>query len=67
VPVLTPEAAPKPADRLNPFFIINDQRYVMVTQFAGAVPKHELRAVAGSLIDHDMAILGAIDMLISGY
>lgn len=67
VPVLKPEFAPKPAGRLNPSFVIDGELFIMVTQFAGTIPKRELKTVAGSLIDHDVSILAAIDVLISGY
>ncbi len=67
VPVLKPEFAPKPAGRLNPSFVIDSELLIMVTQFAGTIPRRELKPVAGSLIDHDVEILAAIDVLVSGY
>ena len=67
VPLLPPDAAPKPARRLNPCFEIADRPYLMVTQFASAVAVRELGARVTSLIDHDTAVIGAIDMLLSGY
>jgi toxin CcdB len=67
VPLLMPDIAPKPAGRLNPQFLVNGDPFVMVTQFAAAIPLRDLSDFAGSLADHDMAIMGAIDMLTSGY
>ena len=67
VPLLPPDLAPKPAGRLNPLFEIEGRPYVMATQFAAAVPVRELGDRIASLIHHDTAIGGAIDMLLSGY
>lgn len=66
VPLLPVERAPKPANRLNPVFSIGDRRYVMVTQFMGAVPVVELTARAGSLAHEHDEIKPAIDMLFDG-
>ena len=67
IPLFAPDIAPKPAGRLNPQFMVSGYPFVMVTQFAATIPLRELSFCAGSLADHDMAILGAIDMLTSGY
>lgn len=67
IPLLPSDEAPRPASRLNPIFDIQGEPLVMVTQFAAAVPVKELGAHAGSLIAEDTAIIGAIDMLLSGY
>ncbi|MFN3591725.1 MAG: CcdB family protein, partial [Thermaurantiacus sp.] len=42
VPLLPLDAAPKPADRLNPVFDIAGTAHVMVTQFAAAVLAKEM-------------------------
>jgi toxin CcdB len=67
VPLQRPENAPRPARRLNPVFEIRGQQYVMVTQFAAAIPVRELGAFITSLIAEDSAIINAVDMLFSGY
>ncbi|HYD70588.1 CcdB family protein [Azospirillum sp.] len=67
VPLLPPKEAPQPANRLNPVFDVGDERVVMVTQFLAAVPRSELGASVTSLTAHHIAIVGAIDMLLSGY
>lgn len=64
---LWPEAeAPIAATRLNPVFIVEGRRFVMLTQFAAAVPKGELRDRVSSLADDRHRIIGAIDLLTSG-
>lgn len=67
VPLLPPDSAPKPAGRLNPIFQIEDAPYVMVTQFAGAVPQRRLGPTIASLASEDAAIGNAIDMLLFGF
>ena len=67
VPLMSPSDGPKGAGRLNPLLQIEGRGVVMYTQYAGSVPKSELGPVIASLADQDMAILGAIDMLVSGY
>lgn len=67
VPLLMPEHAPKPARRLNPIFRIEGQDVVMVTQFAGAVPRKWLREKIVSLAGHELDIKAALDMLIIGF
>ncbi len=66
VPLLEPKNAPRPARRLNPTFEVEGRTVVMVTQFAGAIPSRELTTVVTSLIEHDMAINNALDLLIYG-
>jgi toxin CcdB len=66
VPLLPAEAAPKPAARLNPTFEIEGEPYVMMTQFAAAVLVGELGEKVGSLIDRDVEVINALDVLISG-
>jgi toxin CcdB len=67
VPLLPADAAPKPAARLNPVFEIEGQAHVMVTQFAAAVPVSELRMKVASLIEQDIIVGNALDMLICGF
>jgi toxin CcdB len=67
VPLMPPEQGPERAVRLNPLFDIEGLAVAMYTQYAGAMQKSELGPVITSLRDQDMAILAAIDMLITGY
>jgi toxin CcdB len=67
VPLLPQELAPRPAGRLNPIFAIGSRRLVMVTQFLAAVPVSELTRPSGSLAPDDHQIIGALDMLFSGF
>jgi hypothetical protein len=57
-PLLPFSEAPKPAQRLNPVFEIEGERYTMVTQFLAAVPVAELGRRMGTLIDEDTRIIG---------
>ena len=66
VPVLPQGAAPRPAERLNPVFEIEGIRYVMVTQYAGAVEARELGPIMASLVRHEREIGNALDFLITG-
>jgi toxin CcdB len=66
-PLLPRDAAPEPADRLNPIFIVAGAEMVMLTQFAAAVRTDELGERVGlsrraPLYD----LTNALDLLISG-
>ncbi len=67
VPLQPPALAPRPARRLNPEFDVDGQRYIMVTQYAAVMLLRECGPVVASLAHEDVAILNALDMLISGY
>lgn len=67
VPLLAETEAPRPAARLNPVFEIGEGRYVMVTQYAAAIPVGELGPRIASLADRQWDIANALDMLISGF
>ena len=66
VPLIPQDAAPVPARRFNPLFMVDGTKCVMDTQFVGAVERRELGAVVASLADHSFEIIDAIDVLISG-
>ena len=66
-PLVPEDAAPKPANRLNPIFVVEGQRLVMLTQFAAAVEKRELRKTVASLSEEWEAIGMALDMLITRF
>ena len=67
IPLQRPDAAPIPAQRLNPTFIVEDETVVMVTQYATAVAERQLGPRVMSLAEHDSTIMAAIDMLLTGY
>lgn len=67
VPLLPLDNAPKAAKRLNPIFDINNQAYLMATQFMAAIPEVELKQKVGSLIDHQQEVSEALDMLFVGF
>ncbi len=67
VPLQPPVVAPVPARRLNPEFELDGARYVMVTQYAAVLQLRDCGPIVGTLAHEDVAILNALDMLISGY
>ena len=67
VPLLTLDAAPTPADRLNPIFEIQGSKVYMATQFMAAVPHSELATLIASLDRESDAIFSAIDFLHHGW
>ena len=67
VPLLPKSKAPRPADRLNPVFHINQAEHVMVTQFLAAVPLKLLSHPVDNLSQHNEDIMAAIDMLTHGF
>jgi toxin CcdB len=66
VPLLPLDAAPIPAKKLNPIFLVGDTRYMMATQFMASVSLVELGDKVGSLAHEHYAIKPAIDMLFDG-
>jgi toxin CcdB len=66
VPLIARDEAPKPAQRLNPLFMISGREHVMATQFAAAVSVRELGEMIVSLRDRSFDIVGALDILVSG-
>jgi toxin CcdB len=67
VPLMRPDAAPKPADRLNPVFEIEGKKHIMVTQYISAVPESELGRLAMTLRADDYIVTQALDMLFQGF
>ena len=67
VPLLPLNAAPKPAEMLNPLLEVNGKTYAMVTQFMASVPRAELKKWVGNLESDSMVILAAIDFLHQGW
>lgn len=67
VPLLPMENAPLCAGQLNPVFEIREERFVMVTQFLSAVSVSEIGEEVVDLIEKDIEIQKALDMLFSGF
>lgn len=67
VPLLPVEEAPMPAARLNPIFDVEGARWVMVTQFAAAIPTRELGERVQSMLSEQDVIGAALNMLIIGF
>ena len=65
-PLVRTEDSPIRQPRLNPVFSVDNEDWVLMTQFAGAVRIAELRNKAGSVEKHRLAIIGAFDMLLTG-
>ena len=67
VPLLDGAAMPKPTPRLNPRFEIDGREYFMATQGAATIPARMMGQRVMSLAEEHDAIIGALDMLITGY
>jgi toxin CcdB len=67
VPLIKEETTPPSLVRLHPIFEIDGIKYLMATQLMASVPLSALGPTVSTLIAHDVAILAAIDVLISGY
>jgi toxin CcdB len=59
--------APKPIARLNPIFESEAGSYMLAPQLASAVPLSELGEQVWDLRSEHIAIVGALDMLLSGF
>jgi toxin CcdB len=66
-PLLPPDRAPKPAQRLNPVFEIDGRPAVLVTQYLAAVPAAMLGVPVGSLRAEQDRMTSAVDMLFQGF
>lgn len=64
---LIPLAKMEPVPRLNPLFTIAGQTLVMATHLIFAIPVERLRAPVANLEAEHYTIVGALDMLISGF
>ncbi|WJY18083.1 CcdB family protein [Alteriqipengyuania flavescens] len=66
IPLLPQSEAPKPARNLNPVFEIEDDQFVLMTQFLAAIETSELGKKVGSLERDERAVLNALDFLLTG-
>jgi toxin CcdB len=67
VPLFAKSDVGKPAARLNPEVSFEAGSFVLVPQAAATVLRTELGKPLGSLASDADAIIGALDMLISGF
>jgi toxin CcdB len=66
VPLIPATDAPPPAWRLNPILSVRGADFMMLTQAAAAVRRHDLGPAIASLAQHNIEITGALDVLITG-
>jgi len=66
VPLIPLEGAPDHREPLNPIFEISGDRFLLMTQFAAAMRKAELRHRVTSLESERYSIQRALDLLITG-
>ena len=67
VPLARSQEVPRPAKILNPKFRIQGTDLVMLTQEIAGVPKRVLGDKAASLASKRPEIVGALDLLITGF
>ena len=66
IPLLRSHDVPWSFPRLAPLIRFQDEEYVLATPLAAAVHKSELRDAVGTLAEHRLTIVGAMDLLVSG-
>lgn len=66
VPLMSLDAAPKPAKVLNPVFEIEGHAHLMATQFLAAVPRRLLGHEVLNLQEEASTIVNALDCLFQG-
>lgn len=66
VPLVPRPAAPHPARRLNPLFVVDGAEHVLLPQFAAAIDRRQLGPAVASLAEFSFAITDALEVLISG-
>ena len=67
IPLLPSRRVTKPMARLNPVFLIEEERMVLMPQLMAAIPASELREFVASLTGSHDEIVNAIDMLFQGF
>ncbi|MDO9368758.1 MAG: CcdB family protein [Sphingopyxis sp.] len=66
VPLLTADQFEVVAKRLNPLFVFDGVEHVMYTQFASAIPAHQISETVMSLNGSSFEIMNALDVLLTG-
>ena len=67
VPLLSQDDMPKRIAKLNPRFEIEGREFFMATQGAATIPARMIGMRLASLAEDHHVIVGALDMLVSGY
>lgn len=67
--LMAPLRADQPATiaRLTPSFTVNGRQMTLLTPLVRGVSVREIEETIGSLREHEYAIKGALDLLISGF
>jgi toxin CcdB len=66
VPLALASATGKPAERLNPVFVIEEQEVVMSTPELAGIPARALGEIVTSLAGRRTDIIAALDFLLTG-
>jgi toxin CcdB len=67
VPLCKPEVlGGKPAERLNPEFEVEGRKVLMLAPEMAGVPRKALGEHVGNLASHRRAIIGALDLVLTG-
>jgi toxin CcdB len=66
VPLIPESALSIIAQDLNPVFVIEGARHVLLTQAIATVPRRELRHGVASLLEYRDIVLRALDILLTG-
>ena len=64
---LMPAKGFEPVPRLNPAFAINGEELIMATQLIFAIPRDRLQPPIANLESEHFTIVGALDVLVTGY
>lgn len=67
IPLLPPDAVPRPIRDLHPAITVGGEDFVLVTPFLGAVTTRELGRPIGSLRDEADTITRALGILFTGF
>lgn len=67
IPLLHPDEAPAPVQRLNPTFEVGGEAMILVPQYAASVALATLQAVDIDLRPAGSTIIDAIDFLVVGF
>lgn len=67
VPLLPEADAPTPIRELNPIFVINGIRHVLLSQALASIARRELKPTQSSLAVQRDDITRALDLLLTGF
>ncbi|QAY77980.1 CcdB family protein [Sphingosinicella sp. BN140058] len=67
VPLLPKQKAPPAKKVLNPIFRIDQAEYVLATEFVACVDRRELGAWIGTLSHCERDVVGALNLLLTGF